>query len=61
MKSYGMQLTEYEGAWEGKNRNGPIMLPAQYAMKTMALVTAFFVKPATLEEIMERLMGMPEA
>lgn len=56
-----MQLTEYEGAWEGKNRNGPIMLPAQYAMKTMALVTAFFVKPATLEEIMERLMGMPEA
>lgn len=35
------------------------MLPAQYATNIMAEATLFLVKPATLDEIMDKLMGNP--
>ncbi|KAF7555907.1 hypothetical protein G7Z17_g1830 [Cylindrodendrum hubeiense] len=55
------QLTAYSGASFGKKRNGPIMLPMVYAMNIIAEATLFLVKPATLEEIIERQMGNPAA
>jgi hypothetical protein len=51
----------YLGASLLKNRKGPMMLPAQYAMNIMALTVAFFVYPATFDDTRERERGMPDA
>lgn len=55
------ELTEYVGASDEKNRKGPMMLPAQYATNSNEVLTAFFVKPATFEVTMDKLIGIPAA
>jgi hypothetical protein len=54
-------LTSYTGASFEKKRNGPIMFPIQYAMNIIALMVAFLVNPATLDDTIDRVIGIPAA
>jgi hypothetical protein len=59
--SQGEALTWYFGASLLKNKNGPMMLPTQYAINIIALTVAFLVNPATFDETIDKVIGIPAA